>query len=117
MNVTSCFYSVSFIEHLTEAMSWGPAVPSPKPGWGTDAEAGATVCRDAIPDEYSSPLSPSDSAGVEGLCTLSLDTPKKKVKVVSESVLCDHEERLKKRSGKGSRSSASSQVSLWWKSH
>lgn len=113
MKVISCFCSVSF----SVAMNWRTADPSAEPVWGTDAEAGTPVCRDTLPDEYSSPVSPSDSAGPQGLCALSLDTPKKKVKVLSESVLHDHEERLQKRSGKGSQSSASSQVSLRWKSH
>lgn len=121
-----CFCSISFVEHLIVAMNqkrkskfrgWGTAVPSPEPLWGTDAEAGTTVCRDTLPDEYSCLVSPEDSAGSEGLCALSLDTPKKKVKVHSESALCDHEERLKKVSRKGSQISASSQVSLQCKSY
>lgn len=116
MNVISSFYSVSFIEHLVVAMNqkrkpkfrgWGTAVPSPEPLWGTDA--GATVCRDTLPDGRSSPGSPSGSAGPEG--SLSLDTPRKKGKVLNESVLHDHKDKLKV-SRKGSQISASSQVSL-----
>lgn len=112
-------YLVSFIGHLIVAMNqkrksnsrvWGTAVPSPESLGGTGAEAKTTVCRDALPEEYSSPVSPDGSVGFKGLCALSLDTPKKKAKVLSESLLHDQKEKLQKDSRKGSQNS--SQVSL-----